>query len=119
MKKLLVVLGILFVCGMMFAAANTSKTGIATVEKMLCKFQSDVKSLLITSTMVCVIAALPLLAIGAGLFFFKKDKPIWKTVGLAIAVLAIVAPVLLATIYILLPFILGLINGEDFTTMCG
>ena len=79
-----------------------------SVSQALNDLCSTTKAFFGAGIVIFAVLAIPLIAIGLFLYFKKKEN---KTLGIAMAVIGVAAPVLLVIIYLLIPVIISALIG--------
>jgi|GEM_PF-2257663 len=111
MNKIL--LGLLVLSAVLVAQPSEMQN----IEDALCQLVSTTQSIFGFAIMASIILAVPLMLIGAYLYFKKKENKTLKITGIVLAVIGIAGPILLIIFYLLIPVLVSMMTGADINSI--
>lgn len=107
MKKIFFVL-------ILLSAVIFAQGGAANVRDAMCELVSTSQSLFAMGIMIFIVLAAPLILIGIYLVVKKKEM---KSMGIILIVAGASMPVLLAIIYLMMPYLISALTGSEIDVM--
>ena len=107
MKKIFFIL-------ILISAVIFAQGGAESIRDAMCELVSTSQSLFAMGMMIFILLAVPLILIGIYLVVKKKEM---KNIGIILIIAGVAMPVLLAIIYLMIPYLISALIGSEVDAM--